>query len=152
MVHLVTHTTLMYFDVDNYFKTLKFQTILPVLDELLELSGASLFINRDNITPEYTMNITPIVTRFGNTTMDNIPTGVKCYVILKLGLIDTSKYIIPEFLMGRKILRRVFRLAEHRDIRLYAPSGTISAISLQCLDDSMPFNAIVDDRQVTLLC
>lgn len=152
MLHLVTQTTLHFLDVDREFRNLCFEQVLPSLAELLNLSNITLEEDAFSINPKRTLNAIPIHTRFGYTTMDNIPTGVKCFTFLKLKLYDESKYIIPEFLIGRFVLRHILSLAESANYTLFAPNGEFSAISLRSLEDAVEYVVTVDGKEVMLLC
>lgn len=152
MLHLVTQTALQFLDVNREFKSLRFEQILPTLAELLDLSEVTLEEDITYINTKRTLNAVPIHSKFGYTTLDNIPTGVKCFAMLKLRLYDESAYIIPEFLMGRLVLRRVLALAETNDYTLYAPNGEFSAVSLRSLEDISEYLVLVDNKEATLLC
>lgn len=152
MVHLVTKTTLRYLDVNNEFNHLRFEQIIPALADILVMSEVELEEKIESINPKRTLNAIPIHTKFGYTTMDNIPTGVKSFVFLKLRLYDESKFIIPEFLMGRLILRQVLTLAETEDYTLFSPEGEFSSISLETLENPIEWRVTVNGEEVTRLC
>ncbi len=155
MLHLITKlTTQQCLEVNEAFEKLFISDIADVLEEVLQLSNAKLDRIFDNKSIEDISHLavccTPIVTKFGMTTLDNIPTGVKGYALLKVGIAD-KEHLVPEYVFGNIILKKIIQLAEGRDVWLF---GVKKKLSSACMGKTKAVKVVmnIDGNVVSTVC
>lgn len=112
------------FDIDAAFSKLKFKDMKFIFSRALSMSKATSAISLDNLPDDITPEAIGIKTPFGFTNLNNIPNGVKAYVLACIAIRDKEQIYLPECVFGSTVRKALAEACKNTSyVTLYAPQG-----------------------------
>ena len=96
MLQLTTKQPQLIFDIDTVFSKLKFKDMKFIFSRALSMSKATFAISLDNLSDDITPEAIGIKAHFGFTNLNNIPNGVKAYVLACIAIRGKEQIYLPE--------------------------------------------------------